>query len=175
MNRVLVIGCSGAGKSFFARQLADRTGLPLIHLDQEFWQPGWTPTHRDPWRHRVEELAAQPRWIMDGQYGSSVGLRLKRADTVFFFDMPRWLCLTRVFRRTLRNYGRTRADMAPGCPERIDREFLRYIWEFEREHRPRVIQSLQGFPGRVIVLRRPREAKTWLSKLQPCGELVSAS
>lgn len=165
MDRVLVVGCSGAGKSVFARRLSERTGLPVIHLDQEFWQPGWQPSARDSWRRRVEALAAHPRWIMDGQFGGTIGLRLSRADTVFFFDMPRWLCLLRVFRRTVRHFGRTRPDMTPGCPERLDREFLTYIWNFEREHRPRVIESLQGFPGRIIVLRHPREVKAYLSSL----------
>jgi adenylate kinase family enzyme len=165
MERVLVIGCSGAGKSVFAQRLATRTGLPLIHLDREFWQPGWMPTAPDTWRRRVAALAAEPRWIMDGQFGGTLGLRLAHADTVFFLDMPRWLCLMRVGRRTVRHFGRTRPDMTPGCLERIDREFLTYIWNFEREHRPRLIASLQGFPGRIIILRRPREVKAQLSSL----------
>ena len=163
MNRVLVVGCSGAGKTVFARRLSDLTGLPLIHLDREFWQPGWTPMPREAWRQRVAALAAEPRWIMDGQFGGSIGLRLKHADTVFFLDMPRWLCLMRVGRRTARHFGRTRPDMTPGCPERVDREFLRYIWNFEREHRPRLHASLVGFPGRVIVLQRPSAVKAYLA------------
>jgi adenylate kinase family enzyme len=175
MERVLVIGCSGAGKSVFARRFSERTGLPLIHLDQEFWQPGWMPTAPEAWRRRVAALAAEPRWIMDGQFGGSIGLRLKHADTVFFLDMPRWLCLMRVFRRTVRHFGRTRPDMTPGCPEHIDREFLKYIWNFEREHRPRLHASLVGFPGRVIVLQRPSAAKAFLASLAPLGAPSPAS
>lgn len=165
MNRVLVIGCAGAGKTVFARQLSKRTGLPLIHLDREFWQPGWIPPERDAWRRRVEALAAAPRWIMDGQYGSSISLRLRHADTVFFLDTPRWLCMSRVLRRTLRNYRRTRGDMAAGCPERFDAEFLSYVWNFERDHRARMQASLVGFPGRVIVLKHPSAVRACLADL----------
>jgi adenylate kinase family enzyme len=175
MDRVLVIGCAGAGKSVFARRLSDFTGLPLIHLDREFWQPGWTPPARDAWRQRVRDLAAGPRWIMDGQYGGSIDLRLKHADTVVFLDMPRWLCMTRVLRRTVRHFGRTRADMAPGCPERVDREFLAYIWNFEREHRPRVQASFVGFPGQVIVLHSPASVRAYLAGIARLGTSSPAS
>lgn len=86
MHRVLVIGISGAGKSTFSRALANATGLPLIHLDKEFWQPGWVQTPRLNWRAKVTELAAGERWIMDGNYDSSLDLRLPRADTALWFD-----------------------------------------------------------------------------------------
>ena len=166
MERVLVIGCSGAGKSVFSRRLSERTGLPVIHLDREFWQPGWMPTAPDAWRQRVAALAAEPRWIMDGQFGRTLALRLTRADTVFVFDMPRWLCLARVLRRTVRHFGRTRSDMAPGCVERFDREFLIYIWNYKHTHRPRHQAALEGFAGEVIVLRRPSDARAYLARLK---------
>ena len=175
MKRVLVIGCAGARKTVFAGRLSDRTGLPIIHLDQEFWQAGWVPTAREPWRRHVEQLASRPRWIMDGQYGSSIGLRLKWADTVFFLDMPRWLCMSRVVRRTLRNYGRTRGDMASGCPERFDGEFMRYVWDYESEHRSRAIESLRGFHGDVIVLRSPSEVRAYLADVEPMAEPAPAT
>jgi hypothetical protein len=89
MRRVLVIGICGAGKSTFSRTLARKTGLPLIHLDKEYWKPGWTKTPRDLWRARVGELVAGDRWIIDGNYAGSLDLRLPRADTVVRFDYPR--------------------------------------------------------------------------------------
>jgi len=175
MKRVLVIGCSGAGKSVFSRRLADRTGLPLIHLDKEFWQPGWMPTPPDAWRRRVAALAAEPRWIMDGQFGGTLGLRLQHADTVFVFDIPRWLCLTRVLRRTLRDFGHTRSDMAPGCVERFDWAFLKYIWNYKHNQRLRHLTSLEGFGGTVIILRRPGEVKAYLADLADVSALSPAS
>src|SRR5262245_42711291 len=96
MQRVLVIGISGAGKSTFARELAQRSGLPLIHLDREFWQPGWKITPEPEWRSKVAALAAREAWIMDGGYSASLDLRLPRADTVIWFDYPRARCLRRI-------------------------------------------------------------------------------
>jgi adenylate kinase family enzyme len=175
MNRVLVIGCSGAGKSVFSQRLAARTGLPLVHLDQEFWRPGWMPLAPDAWRQRVAALADEPRWIMDGQYGGTLSLRLKHADTVFVFDMPRWLCMTRVLRRTVRHFGRTRSDMAQGCVERFDWEFLKYIWNYKHNQRPRHLATLEGFDGTVIMLRRPADVETYLAQFEHIAATPSAS
>lgn len=161
-NRVLVIGCSGAGKTVFARRLALATGRPLIHLDQEYWQPGWTPPDEGWWRSRVDELIARPNWIMDGNFLGSLPRRLERADTVVLFDSPRGVCLCQALTRIARNFGRTRADMAAGCPERLDWAFLKYIWNFHRNHRPRVLKALEGFPGSPIVFRSTAEANAFL-------------
>jgi adenylate kinase family enzyme len=165
MDRVLIVGCSGAGKTAFALRLGARTGLPVVHLDREFWRPGWTEPSMAVWRHHVEELAAQPRWIMDGEFRNSLDLRLPRADTVIFLDMPRWLSLMRVARRTGRHFGRTRIDMAPGCTERFDWAFMKYIWRYQRKVRPRLCVKLQEFGGSLIVLRSPAEAEAYLAQL----------
>ena len=137
VRRVLVIGCSGAGKTTFAVELAARTGLPLVHLDKEFWRPGWTMPPRSEWRARVAELIAQPAWILEGNFDSSLDLRLPRADTVIWFDMPRHLCLRRVAKRIVTTHGKVRPDMGPGCPEKIDFAFLKWIWNFNRTERPK--------------------------------------
>ena len=81
MQRVLVIGVPGAGKSTFTRALAAKIGLPVIHLDTEFWQPGWKITPREQWRPKVAELVGRDAWIMDGNYGASLDLRLPRGST----------------------------------------------------------------------------------------------
>lgn len=165
MDRVLVVGCSGAGKTSFALRLGEKTGLPVVHLDREFWRPGWTEPSMTVWRHQVEELAARPRWIMDGEFRNSLDLRLPRADTVIFLDMPRWLSLARVARRTVRHFGRTRVDMAPGCYERFDWTFMKYIWKYEHKVRPRLCAKLEEFCGSLIVLRSPAEAEAYFSQL----------
>ena len=167
MQRVLVIGISGAGKSTLARRLAQRSGLPLIHLDQEFWQPGWKVTPRDAWRARVAELCARDAWIMDGSYGASLDIRLPRADTVVWFDYPRLRCLGRVAWRIATTYGKVRPDLAPGCPEKVDGEFLRYVWDFNDKSRPQIVRALaeHGRHLMPVMVRRDRDAARFLASL----------
>lgn len=169
MRRVLVIGSPGAGKSTLARHLGRHTGLPLVHLDAHHWRPGWTETPPQEWRERVKHLASGDRWIMDGNYGGTLSLRLPRADTVIFLDYPVWLCLWRAVRRVARYRGRTREDMGPGCEERLDLSFLAYIARFPLEGRKRVQQKLRSFEGRIIRLRSPAQASQFLASLELHG------
>ena len=169
MRRVLVIGISGAGKSTFARELAERTGLPLVHLDKEFWRPGWVTTPQPEWRAKVEALAAQDAWIMDGNYGGSLRLRLPRADTVFWFDYPRLRCLRQIAWRISTTYGRVRPDLAPGCPEQIDWEFLRFVWDFPAKSRPTIVTALaQHMPAHaaLIAFSRRDEVERYLAGIE---------
>lgn len=167
MQRVLVIGIPGAGKSTFSRKLAKRTGLPLIHLDREFWQPGWKVTPREQWRAKVAALAAREAWVMDGNYGASLDLRLPRADTVTWFNYPRRIALPRILWRIATTYGRVREDLAPDCPEKVDWEFLRYVWSFPGKERAQVIAMLAEHGGHLqpAVFRRDRDALRFLDCL----------
>ena len=124
MQRILVIGPSGAGKSTLAREMGVRLDLPVIHLDQEFWRPGWVEPEREAWRARVCELVERPAWIMEGHFASTFDLRVPRAEAIVWLDLPRWIYFPRTFWRVAQSYGRVRPDMAPGCPERFDAGFL---------------------------------------------------
>lgn len=167
MRRVMVIGISGAGKSTFSRALAARTGLPLIHLDKEFWRPGWTMTPLPEWRAKVDDLASRDAWIMDGNYAGSLPLRLPRADAVFWFDYPTLRCLRRALWRVVTTYGRVRDDMGEGCPERLDRDFLHYIRTFNAKERPRTVAALAEFGRHLdpVVFRRDGEVTQFLATL----------
>jgi adenylate kinase family enzyme len=165
MQRVLVIGIPGVGKTTFSLALAGRTGLPVIHLDKEFWRPGWVQTPRSEWRAKVVALAAGDRWIMDGNYDSSLDLRLPRADMVVWFDYPMLPSLLRAIRRAVTGYGRVRPDLGEGCPEQFDLEFLRYIWTFRARERPNVVASLARFGSHLkpVVFRRDAEVARFLA------------
>lgn len=132
MRRVLVIGPPGSGKSTFSRGLSRLTGLPLVHLDAEYWQPGWVEPDRAQWRDRVAQLCAPDAWIIEGNYDGTLDLRLPRADTLFWFRSGRLRSMWRVCRRVAASYGKVRPDMAPGCPERVDLGFMLYIWGFPK-------------------------------------------
>jgi adenylate kinase family enzyme len=165
VQRVLIIGIPGAGKSTFARALAARTGLPLIHLDQEFWQPGWRPTPKVQWEAHLATLVQRPAWVMDGNFDRSLPIRLPRADTVILFDIPRHRALWRVGQRIARSYGRVRPDMAPGCPERLDGAFVRYIWNFHGRDRRNIQVQLDAHGVRPVVLGSDADSAAFLAHI----------
>ncbi len=173
MRRVLILGCSGAGKSTLSLALAARTGLPVIHLDKHYWRAGWVEPPKEEWRVQVAALTAKPEWIMDGNYGGTVVDRLAVADTAVVLDFSTATCLWRVTKRIAAGYGRTRPDLADGCPEQIDLAFFRYVVRFRRNQRPRLMSALKGFGGRAVILTRPSEVPEFLdglpSRLPPLG------
>jgi adenylate kinase family enzyme len=153
MRRVLVVGCSGAGKSTVARQLSRVTGLPLVGLDRAYWRPGWIEPSTTEWRATVEKLAAEPDWVMDGNYSGTFDLRMPRADTLVWLDYPRATCLRRVLLRILKGYGRSRPDLPDGCPEQMDAQFLRYVWDFPIKSRPKIVHGIERFGSHLRVTR----------------------
>ncbi|MEA3032655.1 MAG: hypothetical protein QOH86_671 [Sphingomonadales bacterium] len=162
---MLVIGPPGAGKSTLATAIADHTGLPLVHLDRHHWRPGWVEADKAEWQRQVAALVAAERWVIDGNYSGTLAARLARADTVIWLDFPVWLCLARVFRRAAQYRGKTRPDMAEGCPEQINWEFLLYTVRFPWVGRKRILEKLPAFTGRLVHLRRPGEAARFLRSL----------
>ena len=145
MQRVLVMGSSGSGKSTFARRLSEMTGIPFVSLDALYWKPGWVESDKAEFRERLTEVALQPRWIMDGNFPSHlVELRRDACDTVIWFDLPRRTCMLGIMRRIAESYGRVRPEMAEGCPEKIDFEFFRYVWTYRRQQRPKLLDYFQG-------------------------------
>lgn len=165
MERVAVVGSPGAGKTTFSNALAAATGLPLIHLDEQFWTPGWVETPNEEWDRKQRELAQQPRWIIDGNYGRTVDVRLARADTVIVLSTPRRVCLYRVLKRVVANWHRE--TQAPGCPEHFDPEFLKWIWNFPRNSQPQLTEALARFEGKLDVVNLANEyaARTYLTSL----------
>jgi adenylate kinase family enzyme len=158
MQRVAIIGCGGAGKSTLARRLGDISGRPVIHLDREHWKPGWVEPSGEEWRARVADFVSGDSWIIDGNYGGTMNERIHRADTVVFLDLSRWRCLYRVLKRRVMYNGRPRPDMTPGCDEKLDPAFLKWIWGYRATRRPGIIQMLRQARAdgkRVFVLRSP--------------------
>ena len=146
MQRVLVMGSSGSGKSTFARRLSDMTGLPFVSLDAMYWKPGWIASDNAEFGQRVAEVARRPQWVMDGNFTSSGAGELRRqsSDTVIWFDLPRWSCMLGIMTRIAGRYGQVRPEMAEGCPEKFDFEFFRYVWTYRRRQRPKLLNYFEG-------------------------------
>jgi adenylate kinase family enzyme len=171
-HRVLVDGMMGAGKSTFARALAARTGLPVIHLDVHYWKPGWVRPSDDEWRERQRALLAGEAWIIDGNYNETLRLRLERAETVIFLDSRWWLCAGRAFVRGLR---KPVGEMPEGCEDSVNRRLrdewggVGRIWRNRRSD-PEYARSeilRHGSHTTVHVLRSRREARAFLDAVCP--------
>lgn len=169
-ERILIIGSPGSGKSTLARALAAREELPLTHLDRLYWAPGWQEIDKPTWLARLDAALAGPRWIIEGNYSSTLERRLARADRVLLLDLSPFRCTWRILRRTLTHYGKVRPDMAEGCPERFSLSFLWYVLSFRLLVLPRALDKLERFGGEVVWLGTPREIAAFLGSEQRFDE-----
>ena len=165
MERIMIIGCGGSGKSTLARALGEKTGLPVVHLDQIYWSPGnWEHLEPDVFDALLEAELEKPRWIIDGNFNRTLEARLNQCDTVIWLDYNRFVCIAGWLSRVLRYRGKSRPDMGPGCGEKFDPEFLGWLWTFNRKHRKKYQTLLQSQKGKDIhVFKNRRQLKHWLS------------
>lgn len=156
MKKILIFGSCGAGKSTFAKRLHEILDIETIHLDQHYWKPDWTKTESEEWQKRIAELIQGEQWIMDGNYRSTMDIRLPQADTVIWLDFPPAVCFYRLCKRRLKN---NRADKLDGCRERVTFELLRWVlWKFPRENRKDIIKRLESVKNeKAIYILRSNE------------------
>lgn len=154
MKKIMLIGSGGSGKSTLASKLGHILSIDVYHLDAIFWKPGWVGTPRDEQKAVQAELVSRDSWIIDGNYGGTMDIRLQAADTIIFVDLSRWICLYRVLKRRFQYRNIKRTDMAEGCDERIDLKFLRWVWEYPAKQKPKIVENLRRLSNekKVIVL-----------------------
>jgi len=142
----------------------------VIHLDSYYWQPDWTDTPQDEWKQTLNQLLEKESWIMDGNYTSSLELRLKYADTVIVLDLDRAQCLWRCSGRYWMYRGGNRPELAEGCNEKIDWDFFKWIWNYPRDIKPGVMETLERQAERkVVVLKGINEINEFLANVESIG------
>jgi adenylate kinase family enzyme len=173
MQRIAIIGCGGSGKSTLAIELGQALSLPVCHLDRLYWKPGWTPTPDEEWEAVVRRLCGQPSWIIDGNFGGTLDVRLSASDTVIFLDLPTRVCLWSAIRRFLAYRGRSRPDMGEGCHEKLNLKYLWWILTYRSKRRPRTLRKLSELSSdkRVVIRRSRKSARSYLATV--CQELLS--
>jgi len=177
MQRILVMGSSGSGKSTFSKRLSAITGIPMVSVDALYWKPGWIESGKDEFHERLSAAARQPRWIMDGNFTSHlVELRRDACDTLIWFDLPRVTCMVGILTRVAKSYGQVRPEMAEGCPEKIDLEFFHYVWTFRERIRPKLLAYFEGLrPDQTFITFTNRaQADRYLSDLARAPQPASA-
>ena len=166
MERILIIGCGGAGKSTLARQLGEKLDLPVVHLDKLFWKPGWVEECQEEFDRKLALVLEKEKWIIDGNFNRTMPQRLAKCDTIIYLDFSRWSCLMGVAKRVLTTYGTVRPDMGEGCPERFDLEFLKWVWNYNKDKRQRNYQLLEETAhAEKIVLKNRRMVNQFLKNL----------
>ena len=170
MNRVIVVGSGGAGKSTFSKKLHKITNLELIHLDVLYWKPNWERTPEKEWREITKKLVEKDKWIIDGNHDDTLKIRLKRADTVIFFDLPRTTCVLNAVKRTVKGqvFGVHRNDIADGCPEKFDSVFYSWVWNFNKKFRPKYLKLFNAVKNEknIIIFKNYSDVYEFLENLR---------
>jgi len=163
MKKIIVIGCPRSGKSTFSRALQSKTDIPLFHLDMMYWNPDKTTIDKNIFRERLASVLQMDEWIIDGNYGSTMELRLQACDTVFFLDYPLNICLNGIRERR----GKERPDMPWIESDEEDTEFLEFIKNYNVQSRPIIMKLLKKYSDRkVIIFSNRNEADDFLINFQ---------
>ena len=162
MKKAIIIGCPGSGKSTFARKLQSVTGLPLHHLDLIYWKSDRTIVPREEFLEKLHQIMAQEQWIIDGNYASTMEMRMQACDTVIFLDYPPELCLAGAQERK----GKARPDLPwVESNDLDDSEFMEYIRKFHELNRPTILSLLEKYSDKEIIIFHSREdAEIFLQK-----------
>ena len=152
MKKIIVIGCPGSGKSTFSRKLHNKTALPLYHLDMMYWNADKTTVEKRIFLERLSEVLNKDEWIIDGNYASTMELRMEACDTVFFLDYPLESCLDGIKERR----GKPRCDM-PWIETEEDTEFIEFIKSYNENQKPKVLELLQKYASKNIFIFKSRE------------------
>ncbi|WP_088042298.1 DNA topology modulation protein [Bacillus sp. EAC] len=167
MKKIVIIGSGGSGKSTFSKKLGERLHINVYHLDALFWKANWEGTPKAEQINIQKQLVQQDEWIIDGNYGGTLDIRLNAADTIIFLDIPRLICIYRLIKRRIKYNKKTRPDMGVGNEEKLDIEFLKWVWQYPVSKRPHILEKLEllSMEKEIVQLKSSKEVETYLESL----------
>ena len=162
MKKIIVVGCPGSGKSTLSKELHVKTGIPLYHLDMLNWNADRTAVEKCVFQERLLNVLEKDSWIIDGNYGSTMELRMQKCDTILFLDFPLEVCLDGIFQRQ----GKPRSDIPWIEPGQCDEEFIEFVKNYPSQSRPQVMKLLEKYAYKnVIIFKTRNEADAFLSNV----------
>ena len=171
IKKIVVIGCAGSGKTYTALKLQEKLDIPVYHLDQYAWKPGWEKVEIDELRKEHKKLLEKDLWIIEGIYLKLLHDRVEASEAVIFLDIPRAICLWNVVKRSVLSSGKVIKGNPEGCTIKIFSfkfiEFLKWIWNFNNKHRPKVLETLNTFKDtkKIYIFTSHQEVTEFLSKI----------
>ncbi|OPZ79014.1 MAG: topology modulation protein [Alphaproteobacteria bacterium ADurb.Bin438] len=167
IKKITIIGCAGAGKSTLATKLSLITKLPLFHLDKEYFGKNWQKPDKEAFKSRLDEIINKDEWIIDGNYYSYLDQRLKLVDLVIFLNVPSYICFFRALKRMILPKYKSRKDMAEGCFERFDLNFLKYILTYDKKMKPKVLEVLKKHENvKIISIKNDKDIESLLNNCE---------
>lgn len=161
---MIIVGNNGSGKSFLSEELSVITGLPLVHLDVEFWRPNWEKPSKEEWLKKQTKLISKEKWIIDGNHTDTMELRFETADIIIFLDINRFVCLAGVLKRL----GKKRSDFPQYLEEKLDGGFFRLckgLWRFSKTRKRTIIGLHKKYPDKTFfVIKGRRKMNKLLSQ-----------
>ncbi|MFH0897964.1 MAG: AAA family ATPase [bacterium] len=166
-KKIAILGCSGSGKTTFAKLLAQELNLPVFHLDQVSWKPGWVKEEESIIKENHHFICSKEQWIIDGNQINYLQNRIEHADMIIFFNIARWKCFFRIFSRWFRFYKKQRPDLAPGCFEQLRWGYLSYVWKFNKHYTPSILKLLTQAKKtkKVCIFNSNKDAHLFIKKL----------
>lgn len=162
VKKVAIVGCGGSGKSYLARELGRLIDAPVTHLDAVFYDDEWNALGNEAFAKAQSELVAQPAWVIDGNYNSTLNIRLEACDTVVFMDVSTVSALYGIVSRQLRHGA---GHYGNGVHNRINWAVIKYVSTYRRRMRPRVLAKIKQYvadEADVVLLTSRRQARRWL-------------
>ncbi len=170
LMKIAILGFSGCGKSTLARILGEKYRCPVLHLDSVQFSSNWVEREQNVKKAEVKDfLDSNDKWVIDGNYSNlEQERRLKEADKIIILELNRFVCLFRILKRWKMYYGTTRPDMAEGCNEKVDWEFVRWVLHDGRTKKKKTSHAniAASYPHKVTRIKTVREQKKLLKSLE---------
>lgn len=168
-EKIIVLGAGGSGKTTLAKKLSKKSGIKVYHLDKEYWLPNWQRPDNEQWKSKIEKLAKQDSWIMDGNYIDTLDIRLSNADLVIMLDIKTSICVKSIFFRTIKGFFVKRVDLGSGCNEQFNQayyEFIDWVKVFKKDYFPKLIDVCIKYPHIDLkIFRTRRSARKFVERM----------